>query len=427
MTLPPTLPASLPPLYPPLMTIPAKQVHHRSVWQLVLGILSLVSYLMLALILISMLEGNGSGSGASINVSSLQSFTYAIVFFAMLCSPSIYTALRRLNDNEPHSLAAPKWTLIAGGALLLVWGGLIYLGDRLSIWSHQPALTALMNVLVISLPILIWVVIGSHGLKTKSAQRLWATFNFSQFVTMGASMLVEVIALLVALLAAGSWLVQQPEFLPYVSLLDNPSALTQQQITSIAYDIMPLINTGVLYALVGLAICLFVPLVEELLKPLGMWLFIGKDINPSEGFFLGLVCGSAFALTESLLIMGAAGSDWTSTVIGRAGTSLLHVTTTAITGWAMAKSWRDGKYMRISLAYLGMILLHGTWNFFAMLMGLSDMVFPIDAPWMETLIPVAQWVLCGLAAGMITLLFVVNRRLQKESKPPVLQVTISQL
>jgi len=116
--------------------------------------------------------------------------------------------------------------------------------------------------------------------------------------------------------------------------------------------------------------------------------------------------------------MGSASDAWVSTVIGRVGTGLLHVTTAGILGRAMAKSWQDGRYSRISLTYLEMIVLHGTWNFFALLLAVKSAVIPIESSLIEALLPYVDWVLCGLGVGMIALLTLVNHRLQKEARPP---------
>jgi len=43
-----------------------------------------------------------------------------------------------------------------------------------------------------------------------------------------------------------------------------------------------------------------VPLIEELVKPLGLWVLVGKKLTPAQGFVGGLLCGAAFALLESL-------------------------------------------------------------------------------------------------------------------------------
>jgi hypothetical protein len=413
---------------PPPLPIPAKKVHHASVWQLVLGVVSLCSYLLVLLLFIFAILGSLTNSpDISVNATSIKASGIAMALFALLCVPSIVTSIHRIRGLETRVFSLSRWMLPVGGGLLLVWAGLVYLGYRLHPQIWAPALTGLMNVVVVLLPVVIWVIVGGHGLKLKSTQRGWGVYNFSQFVSVSLSMIVEIGALILAMIAAGIWLSGQAEFLPYIQQIQSQGMLTDQTITSLISDLSPLIKTPFLYAIIIGALCMVTPMIEEFIKPLAIWFFAGKELTPSEGFFMGLVCGAGFALSESLLMMSGAAGAWTSTVIGRAGTSLLHVTTPAIIGWAMAKSWHDGKYLRVSLAYLGTIVLHGIWNFFALLMGLNSVVLPIESDLIRSLMPISKWVLCGLAVVMVAVLLLINRHLQKEAKPPLLPGTISEI
>jgi biotin transporter BioY len=84
------------------------------------------------------------------------------------------------------------------------------------------------------------------------------------------------------------------------------------------------------------------------------------------------LCGAAFALIESLFYLSnPAGDGWAVLAGARAGTILLHITSTALVGWAMAAAWRDGNYWRLGLFYLLAVALHGLWNGMAVLSGLA--------------------------------------------------------
>ena len=299
------------------------------------------------------------------------------------------------------------------------------MGNRLDKLGMPAIFYGLLNILIVVLPVMVFLLAGWHRLRLHSTQRAWGAFNFSQFVTPVVAVTFELIVFGVILIAAGTWLVQQAEFIPYMTLFESQGVLSEQAIESMINDLLPLIPPSLLYGGAILILCVYIPVIEEMFKPLAVWMFAGRKITPSEGFILGMVSGAAFGVTESLLMMAMAGGVWTSTVIGRAGASLLHVTTTAILGWTMARTWQDGKYMRVSLVYLAMIAVHGAWNLFAVMMGLNDMVFPVEYEWISALMPYAQWVLCGLAAAMLAALLLINRRLQKESTPPGLPVTIS--
>jgi hypothetical protein len=416
MTLPPPVPA------------PVKKQHRFSVWQLVLGSVSLLIYLIGILVLTGLLSSSQShGTSLALNSQGIEFYLWAMVFFAVLVIPSILLPIRRLKGAESRPFFADSRIIWVGIGLLALWPGVVYLGNQLSTHSLPGVLSALLNIVAISLPILFWVILGSYRLKIRSNQRAWGVFNFSQIVTTSISTTIEAILFVVVVIAAGAWMSQQAEFLPYLSILQSQGTLTQQNLQSLLSEVLPLIQTPFLYAGIVIGLCLAIPMIEEFFKPLAVWLFVGKEITPSEGFSLGLICGAGFALVESLLMMSIATGDlWTSTVIGRAGTALLHITTAGISGWALARSWQDCKYIRMAAVYLGVIVLHGLWNFFAVLSGLNGLVFPIDSKLINTLMPISHWVLVGLAAVMATIVLLFNRHLRKESIPPVLPVTISE-
>jgi len=52
-------------------------------------------------------------------------------------------------------------------------------------------------------------------------------------------------------------------------------------------------NPFVLYTILAL-FSGFIPLVEEMLKPLAVWFLVSWRLSPSEGFTAGLISGLAF-------------------------------------------------------------------------------------------------------------------------------------
>ncbi len=71
--------------------------------------------------------------------------------------------------------------------------------------------------------------------------------------------------------------------------------------------------------------------------------------------------GAGYALFESLAL-SSSGDEWTFLVVARIGTAVIHILTTALTGWALSQSWRDSRYLRLAAAYLTAVLIHGFWN-----------------------------------------------------------------
>jgi RsiW-degrading membrane proteinase PrsW (M82 family) len=113
-----------------------------------------------------------------------------------------------------------------------------------------------------------------------------------------------------------------------------------------------------------------VPLVEEIFKPLGVWMLAGKLNTSSQGFVFGALSGAGYALLETINVSGQVG-EWGSLLFTRIGTGLLHVTTSAIMGAAIVMAWRERRYLRLLGTYLLAVLLHGLWNAAAVTYGFS--------------------------------------------------------
>jgi hypothetical protein len=163
-------------------------------------------------------------------------------------------------------------------------------------------------------------------------------------------------------------------------------------------------------------------MVEELFKPLALWIFIKRRWSPAEGFIAGMLSGAAFAIIESLISLAAATSaDWLTIAGGRAAAALLHITTAGFIGWALTSSWIDGKYARIAFTYVGAVLMHGAWNFLALVVGLSAIS---DSAGFSPNLPqsnFAPWVMAALVVGLLALLVIMNvklRNIYRSSSPP---------
>ena len=83
---------------------------------------------------------------------------------------------------------------------------------------------------------------------------------------------------------------------------------------------------------------LIVPLLEELFKPIGVWLLVGRKPSPAQGFAAGLLSGAGYALFENFSLGASAGEDWAMVVVARIGTSLIHIVTAGLMGWALSLS-----------------------------------------------------------------------------------------
>lgn len=391
--------------------------------QLILSILGMLLSLAGIILLIFLpLAQTWMGDLDPSQTAQILSIAWIVGLAIALSVPSLVLSIRRLRGLVSRS-ASPGSFLFASLCLLLI-PLLIFFG-RQAVEQHAPAwLTAPLNILLVMIPVWWFVTLGMFKLNGGSLQRLWGLSSFSIYLTLPLVFLVEIIVLGFGILAAFFWLIQQPEFAPLLQQIQNQALIDPLAIMNLDFDFLPLIQRpGVIFsAIIGVAVV--VPLIEELLKPLGLWFLIKKEPSPAEGFVAGLVCGASFALLESALSLSAAPADnWVVTVAGRAGTSLLHIITAGLNGWALAASWRDGKAIRIGAIYIFTVILHGLWNFFAVLMGIGQVGVEFAVSVDPLLTQSASWVLAGLALLLLIVLVFMNRKLRIAALPPPIPST----
>ena len=169
---------------------------------------------------------------------------------------------------------------------------------------------------------------------------------------------------------------------------------------------------------------LIVPAIEELIKPIGVWLLAGRKITPAAGFVAGALSGAGYGFIESL-ILSSSTEAWTALVVARIGTSGVHILTSALTGWAIVQTWQGRHFGRLALAYLCAVLIHGLWNGLTVLYSFQILAqmqnLPLKMPLVESIAIVAPFGLVLLAGGcffgLIGANSYLNRQLASRSLP----------
>jgi RsiW-degrading membrane proteinase PrsW (M82 family) len=172
-------------------------------------------------------------------------------------------------------------------------------------------------------------------------------------------------------------------------------------------------------------VAFLVPLMEELLKPLGVWLFANKLTSPSQSFALGALSGAAYALIETLGV-SAQSEDWASVLLLRIGTGMLHITSTALMGVAIFYVIRERRYVRLLGIYFLSILLHGLWNTVALLYGFSTITKLLgQKTFLDGVQPQLLMGMGILGVIFLAILLLLNRRLRTTLPQPVVNETMS--
>jgi hypothetical protein len=350
------------------------------------------------------------------NVVPLFALAWFSLLLAVLAAPSLLLSFRHLSGFGPQ---LPKIQgLRLANLSLMLWPLVLVLGHLLArqetvSWLVMPPL----NILAIGLPVWWLVEFARRNLQVSSRKRGWGVFNFSMFLSTPAVMVVELVVMGTLFLVAVAWIMTQPELMYQLERLGRRIIVQQPDLDMILEYLRPYLqNPLVIFAILAMVAGL-VPLIEELLKPLALWALAGREISPGQGFAAGAIAGGGFALLESLLsLSNPAMGAWAALAAGRAGTALLHITTTAIVGWAMALSWQKGDFLRLGAAYLLAVGLHAAWNMLSVFSGLGAFYGNTPQPF-SWLAQAAPFGLAALALGMFLMLWFANRMLQRSEGP----------
>jgi PrsW family intramembrane metalloprotease len=299
------------------------------------------------------------------------------------------------------------WSILAWPLVLAAGYGVSFLGN----WAVLLLLPPL-SLLAVALPVFWLAALGTRRLERASLQRAWGTLTTGLIVTPLLSTIAEVTVTVMLAIVGMLWLASHPQTLAAMEMLAQ-RVMNAQGNTQVVQRIMstylgrPAVYIPVLIIIAGLA-----PLIEELIKPLAVWLLAGRNLTPAQGFSIGIISGAGFTLVESLSkVTGFSGADWVGVMVGRAGTDLLHIVTTGIVGWALASAWSEKRYLRLGATYLLAVMLHAIWNALGVWTGFDPYIHPLTQNQLSGVVaPIGLGV---LAVIMFSILYFANRRLRQ--------------
>ncbi|MCJ7623017.1 MAG: PrsW family intramembrane metalloprotease [Anaerolineaceae bacterium] len=353
------------------------------------------------------------GSLTSIEITPFFSMAWIAFFFGILLFPSLLYAARSLSgkDEFPWRLKNPRRLSILG---MILWLPVVLLGELiLRESSFSWLLLPPIQILSVALPLFFLFELGRSKLTTDGSQRSWGPLSFGLMITQPLVMVVEIILLGMVGVFILLWVSTQPELMDEFTRLGQRLMNTQLDPAFLERIMVSYLqNPKVIYAMLTVAAGL-VPIVEELLKPLAIWVFIGRRFSPVEGFVMGLVAGGTFALVESLGMVGSSVDvSLVGVVLVRLGTGILHSTTTALVGWGLGAAWEAGKYLKLGIIFFLAVSLHGIWNVFGLLVGLSP--YLPEGSLALRLGTIAPLALSVLAMTLLLIMVGSNRRLQRQ-------------
>lgn len=315
----------------------------------------------------------------SANSDPTQSFTVAasLAFAGVLVLPSAWYAWKQIAypGLEPTPRTEPRgFGLILTLLVLVLVSGALWLGNYASLdsrvsWFLLPPL----NIIATGLPALWLIYIGTHGLIPGFPRRQWGVFATGLVLGPLIILVLELVLLVGMGIFALLWVMTDPGLSNQLNGLVYRLQSAAPNTDAILKILLPfLVNPGVLF--LGFTfISLLVPMLEEALKPLGVWFLYRQKITPAQGFGYGVLSGAGFGLFENLGNTSSGGETWALLASARISTLLLHCFTAGLVGWALASAWSQRRYLRLVIAYAIAVLVHGLWNGMAVLSAVSSL------------------------------------------------------
>lgn len=397
-----------------------KKTHWASILTLVIFCISILFLILIVLLLgissaVDLFRQSGDPIAEMISTTAFGFVTILLVVCGWFV---LQKAMGRTSADQPFKQPFADWQLILVFVLAMIGiisGGLAaYSEIRWLGWLIMPAAT----ILVIVPPI--WQIFGygSRGLETGPRWRIFTILGLGMTVGPGIMIVLELIALLsVAVIGVALLSILDPAtFQDVMRLAKIVQTETDQEV--ILNLLAPYIANPIAIAAGIGYIALLVPLIEELLKPLAVWIFAMKIETPSQGFVMGLLSGAAFALVESLNASADGTISWVAIVTVRAGTSILHMMASGLVGWGIVSMFKEKRIGRFFAAYFAAVLIHGTWNASAAGVGIASLGQSIGKPeWLFNFAPAFVGGLFVMGIGMFIVLLASNRKLQNIQEP----------
>jgi hypothetical protein len=302
----------------------------------------------------------------------------------------------------------------------MVWLGACWLAPFLADRDPWRLAAPAFHLMAIGLPAYLLIRLATGGLKGGSRGRLWGLLSAGVLLGPGVAAVAEIGIIFCIAVAAAGYLSMHPEKIP--ALQHIASQLAHASGTQDAAAVlMPWVLHPLALLLALLVFAVLTPVIEELAKSISPWILFDRLHTPAHGFWAGAIAGAGFGLFEGLVASADPGSSWRFVLVARAGSTLMHVISGALSGWGLARFRLTHKRVHLLAGYALAMAIHAIWNASVVTAGFGGLRVGLNDSRADVL-GVAMLFVGGalLAALLVTMpvgLVLANRRLQ--SSPPV--------
>ena len=324
-------------------------------------------------------------------------------------------------DREISFTLAPwQMILIVIAASLSILVGSWVGGMKTVNWLVLPILT----IPAIVLPLGLLLGLGARNLPLGTRWQVWSVVGLGMTLIPFLLLILEITIAILLFFGVIAYVVAQPELAYRLQGISQQILVLGPQSEAARDLLAPLLTKpGVIVAAL-LYTAFLVPAVEELFKPLGVWLLARRLDSQAQGFALGALSGASYALIETIGVSGQ-GGEWATLLFTRIGTGLLHITTSALMGAAIVFALRERRYLRLLGTYILAVTLHGLWNTSAILYTFSTLAKVLgQTDRLSTIQPITVIAMSLLAAGLFAILLISNHQMKKTIPPPLIEPMI---
>ncbi|MEZ4768179.1 MAG: hypothetical protein R2844_07095 [Caldilineales bacterium] len=252
----------------------------------------------------------------------------------------------------------PAWTLLIAFLVTLAIGAVVLITPLTFILPLVHIVACLLPPLILIAAIANYVQRNGVAL---SRRDLAAQFAFGAVAATAIAITLESLAAGGAMVAGMVGVTLLPggaeNLQALAELMQNPAVMTSPEL------LLETISAPALVVGLGLLVAVATPMIEEIVKSLGVPLAARlRPVSRAQAFTFGLIAGAGFSLTEALFY-GLAGlpHEWVAPVLTRAATVVIHGAATGLLGiaWYEALHGRTGRFVLYAAAGIG---LHGLWN-----------------------------------------------------------------
>jgi hypothetical protein len=349
-------------------------------------------------------------------------FGFEAIILVLAAFFSFQKTLEKPSADRETSFSLPPWQmiLIVIAASLSILVGSWVDGIETVNWLVLPILT--MPAVVLPLGALL--ALATRNLPLATRWQSWSILGLGMTLIPFILLILEIVIAIILFFGVIAYIMAQPELAYRLQGISQQILVLGPQ-SEAAFELLsPLLTKPGVIVTALIYTALFVPAVEELFKPLGVWFLATRLDSPAQGFALGALSGASYALIETIGVSGQ--GEWASLLFTRIGTGLLHITTSALMGAAIVLALRQRRYLRLLGTYMLAITLHGLWNTSAILYSFSSLAKMLgQTDRLSTLQPITVIAMSVLAVVLFLILLITNHQIRKTIRPPLIEPVIS--